>query len=378
MWKKDGNNKKKALIKILSVFGHIPIVREEIFCRHCHEGHGIIDNMLEINDNHRMTNGMVELSAYIGQLIPSFDKASEVLKKLSKIDVCGTQIQIVSEEIGKKVFEKDHKNAEIAYKMPEEVAPQELLKNRKKGRLYILADGLQVNTRIKDGDGSTWREMKLGLVFYDGDVITRENSSAMIIKKEYVSYFGCVEEFKKMLFAAAARAGYGRIEEIVLIGDGAQWIWNMCKELFPDAVKILDFYHVSENVNSYAKYLYPEDEVSRKIFVDKILNALLEDHVQEAIDLVALNRVEKSPSSVINLSNYLETNRDKITYKSFKDAGYYIGSGAIESANKMVIQQRMKQSGMRWGLNGGQYIASLRAKYESNLWNNVVEIIEAA
>ncbi len=67
-----------------------------------------------------------------------------------------------------------------------------------------------------------------------------------------------------------------------------------------------------------------------------------------------------------------------IDYKTYKEKGYYIGSGAIESANKTVIQQRMKQSGMRWSLNGAQYIAALRANHESNNWDEVIEEIYAS
>lgn len=82
--------------------------------------------------------------------------------------------------------------------------------------MYILTDGLQVNTRIEDINGSTWKEMKLGLIFNDKDVIRRGDGSYTIVKKEYGCYFGSIEEFKKLVFAAAARAGYGKIKEIVV------------------------------------------------------------------------------------------------------------------------------------------------------------------
>ena len=85
--------------------------------------------------------------------------------------------------------------------------------------------------------------MKSGLIFLDKDVVKRSDGSHITAKKEYVSFFGSVEEFKKVVFAAAAKAGYGKIREIAVIGDGAQWIRNMCEEIFPDAVQILDFYH---------------------------------------------------------------------------------------------------------------------------------------
>lgn len=284
-------------------------------------------------------------------------------------------IPFISEGIGKQVFEKDKDTAERAYEKPEEAVPQELPMYRKEGRLYIFSDGLQVNTRVEDENGSTWREMKLGLVFRDRDMIKRADGSGIITKKEYVSYFGSVNEFKKFLFAAAARAGYGKIKELVFIGDGAQWIWNTCEELFPDAVQILDYYHLSENVNEYAKFIYPEDEVTRKIWTNKVLDAVTEGKVEEAIKIVKEKQMDKAPKGVGNLYTYMTNNRNRIN--SYTDNGYYIGSGAIEGANKTVIQHRMNQSGMRWGIDGGQYVAALRAKYESGLWSSVEDIITA-
>lgn len=238
-----------------------------------------------------------------------------------------------------------------------------------------MTDGLQVNTRVEDENGSTWKEMKLGLVFCDKDVIKKGKDSHIITKKEYVSYFGGVDEFKKVLFDAAARAGYGKISELVVVGDGAAWIWNMCEEVFPDALQILDYYHLSENTHAYAKILYPEDEVGRKKWVKQILDAVTSGKVDEAIKLVEENRLNKVPSGVVNLYTYLTNNRDRINYKVYKKKGYYIGSGAIESGNKMVIQQRMKQSGMRWSIKGDQCIATLRTKYESNSWQDIESVI---
>jgi hypothetical protein len=370
--------KKNVLTRILSMFGHIPITRDELFCRRCHKGYGVIDKIIGIYGGHRITKGMTELITYMAQLVPSFERASEAIKKLLKIDVSSKQIQIVSEEVGKEVFERDMVKAKEAYEKPEEAAPQELPRNRKEGKLYILTDGLQVNTRVEDENGSTWKEMKLGLVFRDRDMIKRSDESCIITKKEYVSYFGSANEFKKYLFAAAARAGYGEIKEVVVVGDGAQWIWNMCEELFPDAVQILDFYHLSENTHSYAKFIYPEDEVSRKNFVNKVLDAVKKGKVDAAIKYVEEKKVEKVPSGIVNLYTYITNNRSRINYKAYKDAGYFIGSGAIESANKTVIQQRMKQSGMRWGVAGGQYIAALRTKHESGLWDEVIDVVYAS
>jgi hypothetical protein len=106
-----------------------------------------------------------------------------------------------------------------------------------------------------------------------------------------------------------------------------------------------------------------------------VLDKVQNDEVEEAINIVNKVKIEKLPDNIVNLPIYMENNRKRITYKTFKQKGYYIGSGAIESGNKMVIGQRMKQAGMRWGISGGQYIAALRAKYESNKWDDVVKAV---
>jgi hypothetical protein len=369
--------KEASLIRIQSIYGYIPIKRDMVFCRRCHTGYGIIDKEIEIYGEHRITRGMTERLAYIGQLLP-FERGAEALEKLTGVEVSASLVETISEEVGKEIFDEEMNEAKEAWDKPEESVPQELPRYRKEARLYIMVDGLQVNTRVEDENGSTWKEMKLGLVFCDKDVIKKGKDSHIITKKEYVSYFGGVNEFKKLLFAAAARAGYGKIAELVVVGDGAAWIWNMCEELFPDAVQILDFYHLSENIHEYSKILYTENEVGRKKWVKEILDSITTGKVDEAIKYVEASKPEKIPDRIVNLHTYLTNNRERIDYKYYKEKGYYIGSGAIESGNKMVIQQRMKQSGMRWSINGGQYIAALRTKHESNKWDDVTKKIYSA
>ena len=212
-------------------------------------------------------------------------------------------------------------------------------------------------------------------LFNSKDVIKKGENNQKITKKEYISYFGSVEEFKKLIFAAIIRAGYGTIKRIVVIGDGAHWIWNMCNEIMPDAVEILDFYHLSENIYQYATFLYPEDEVTRKRWAETTISISRHGRTEDFIKKVEEKKVTQTPIGIVNLYNYVMNNKDRINYKEYEEKGYYIGSGAIESGNKTVIQQRMKQAGMRWNITGGQYIAALRAKHESNMWNKIQEVI---
>ena len=101
----------------------------------------------------------------------------------------------------------------------------------------------------------------------------------------------------------------------------------------------------------------------------------MEGKVEDAMKIVEEKMVEKTPKGIGNLYTYMTNNQNRINYKAYKNKGYYIGSGAIEGANKTVIQHRMNQSDMRWGNNGGRYIAALRSKFESNQWCDVEAII---
>lgn len=318
---------------------------------------------------------MTDLITYAGQVAMSFEKSSELIKKFTGIEVSDSLIRSITEEAGEKVFKQDMERAKESYEKPEIAAPVLLEKEKKKGILYILMDGSAVNTIQLDDSGSSWREMKLGMVFTDYNKVKRKDGKIIITEKEYVTFFGEVGEFKKLLFDAAARAGYGKIKEVVIIGDGAHWIWNMCEEIFPDAVQILDYYHLSKNVHGFARYLYPDNDIEMKRWAKDILEKLDEGRIDEVINNLPNSKETKLPSQIPNLKVYLKNNRHRIDYRRYKLKGYYIGSGAIESGNKMVIQQRMKQSGMRWSVSGGQQVATLRAKYASKQWDKVKSVI---
>jgi hypothetical protein len=318
---------------------------------------------------------MADLLTYSGQVAMSFEKASELINKFTGIEVSESMIRSVTEEAGEKVFNSDMKHADESYKNPEIAAPYLLEKDKKEGVLYIMMDGSAVNTIHQDDSGSSWREMKLGLVFADYNRIRTKNGKFIITEKEYVTYFGEVGEFKKLIFDAAARAGYGKIKEVVMIGDGAHWIWNMCDELFPDAVQILDYYHLSENVHKFGRYLYPYNDIEMKKWSKSTLEKVDKGEITQLIEELPDLEGVKLPLQVPNLKTYMKNNKNRIDYAEYKGKGYYIGSGAIESGNKMVIQQRMKQSGMRWSVAGGQQIAALRAKYASDKWDKVSKVI---
>jgi len=363
-------------ITISTPHGKLVVIRNMDYCPACGKMYGQNDKIFDISNEHRITKDFLEVVTYLAQMIPGFKNAEEVLFKLMGVEISASQIKILAEEVGEEVFKRQLKKATTSYSSPEKAAPAALEKDKKDTVLYVLMDGSAVNTRIQDQEGSTWKEMKLGLTFLDKDVIKRKDAAGIITKKEYVTYLGSVNEFKKLLFDSAAKAGYGQVKKVVVIGDGAHWIWNMCKELFPDAECILDYYHMAENVYSYAKELFPYDEKKYRKWAKTVIYYIETQQIKKALKKIESSPVKtKEGGNAFNLAGYIQNNIDKISYLDYKNKNYYIGSGMIESGNKLVVQKRMKQAGMRWGIDGAQYIATLRSKHESNQWHDVEKII---
>jgi hypothetical protein len=320
----------------------------------------------------KMTREMMCEVSFWAQNQSSFKAAEEIIYRVHGVMLGTTTIRAIAEYVGKIIFEEDTKAAEKIY---ENMNAIEWV-NKRKGVLYIQTDGAALNTRIKDKDGSSWRENKLGMVFSSDNIQTRTNKkgekSNKILKKEYTSYIGNVNEFKKYLFACAVKNGYGRYEKTIMLSDGAVWIRNMCDELFPDAIQILDLYHLCENTYSYAKAILQNDEAKYVPWAEEIILKFKNSETDDVLDALKKYKNQKLPKGVVNLFNYVNSNIDRIDYKHYSENGYYIGSGAIESGNKVVLQKRLKLAGMRWNEITAQYLLSLRTKYESGLWSDFV------
>jgi hypothetical protein len=357
------HSEKKITLK--TMYGEVIIGRSYHLCRECKYSEIPLDDELEINGlPYKITTRCQMEIAFYGQNQSSFQEAGSMINKVLNIEISGESVREITEEVGRVIFEKDTLRSKNAY---ENAHLLNVSENPKKTTLYIMTDGAAVNTRIEDANGSTWREGKTVMVFTDKDLIKRKDGGHIITKKEYASFIGSAEEFRKYVWDIATRNGYGLVEKVVVIADGATWIRNMCLELFPEAVQILDLYHLKENVYEYAKYKFSNDASKYVPWAESINTKLEEGQANEV--LAGLPPDETTPQNVVNLRIYLENNLSKLNYPEYKKNGFFVGSGAIESAQKTVVQRRLKQAGMRWSVGGAQHVLTLRAKVESKLWD---------
>lgn len=209
--------------------------------------------------------------------------------------ITAPQIRKITEYIGNKVHNTLKENAEKTYKEIVELSKSEST-IRPGFTMVIEFDGSMIRHLLEKG--TEWKELKLGCIFI-------KNKIGKVIQKEYISYCGSAEKFKKFLFHLAVEMKYMEMETIQVIADGAHWIWNICNELFPNAIEVLDYYHCKENVFEYFKAVYVNDNTKAKKEANKIMKKIEREVKTETI-LKQIPELEVIPQGIVNLKNYLD------------------------------------------------------------------------
>ena len=238
---------------------------------------------------------------------------------------------------------------------------------------YGMIDGSMVYTREEDGG---WKEMKLGRIFTDGVHYQINEKRGWVRESLYTAHFGQCEPFLDK-FEPILDHFEPLEQRLVFINDGANWIWKRIEESYPKATQILDFFHACEYLTDFAK-LFIKNEQERQVWISAQKASLLNDGVEQVIQSIQTFQAngKKQKEGQEKILTYYQNNKHRMMYRTFKEKGMLIGSGPIESAHRVVIQKRMKQSGQRWTIIGGQQVANLRVAHINNQWDNVVDLIK--
>ena len=243
--------------------------------------------------------------------------------------------------------------------------------------VYAMADGCQVPTRPCQ-EGSSWKEMKLGRLFFEQEHLQITGKANMIRQSSYVAHFGTHQEFTKK-FEQVVDLYEKHQQNLVFINDGAKWINDWINTNYPQATNILDFYHAAEYLHDFAKVFYGKKATQQAAqWVTQQKELLNNDQIAQCIEqieaLTCRSQVKKQAQQ--RILTYYRNNQDRMYYKTYRKRGLLIGSGPIESAHRFVIQKRMKQSGQKWTKQGGQRIVNLKVANLNQQWGKVVQLIK--
>jgi hypothetical protein len=289
-----------------------------------------------------------------------YREASELADALLNVSISDQQIRRVCIHYGLLVDALVESNIECMLPRLEDCG--------QKDPTYIMMDGSMLFTR---DDG--WKELKLARVFNGSKVIDIQDNRNEIVESIYCSHLGGVKEF----FPKLERYVQG-YNHLVVVADGAKWIWNWCEDNYPGCVQILDFYHAKEKLVLLANTHFNHQDKKGK-WLTAQLELLKDDQVVQVVNNVKKMacRSEEAKKSKAKLIKYFIDHEDRMLYKTFTEKGYLIGSGPIEAAHRSVIQQRMKLSGQKWSIIGANAIANLRCYRKSNAWHIITNLVKA-
>ncbi|HEX6509232.1 MAG TPA: hypothetical protein VF221_16515 [Chloroflexota bacterium] len=166
------------------------------------------------------------------------------------------------------------------------------------------------------------------------------------------------------------RAGTEKAEVVCAVMDGADWLQTFCDLLCPDAVRILDFPHAVQHLAAAAQAAYGPGTPEASEWLGTQCSQLKDGQIETVIAAVKAlpARTEQAREVRCREAAYLAKRAKQMAYDQYLEAGYPIGSGMVESANKLVVEARLKGSGMHWQRENVSPMVSLRALTCSGIW----------
>ena len=343
--------------KILSIVGEVTVERPYYLCPHCHEGQFPADAELDI-ENTEFSPGVRRMHALVGQQAP-FEQSREQMKVLAGLDVTTKAVERVAEAIGEDLAGKERQEIQKAVQLD-----LPLVLGDPVPILYVQMDGTGVPVVKKetegrkgkrDGQPAHTREAKLGCVFTQ----TKWDEEGHPIREpDSTTYTGAIEtaeEFGRRLYVEAWKRGWSRAQKKVVIGDGAEWIWNLAREHFPSALQIVDLYHARQHLWELARALHPHDERQQAAWTKVHQKRWLDQGKIEKL-VESLRSIKTCDTEVAEKphteAEYFEKNAARMRHPQFRQQHLFVGSGVIEAGCKTVIGSRLKRSGMFWTVRG--------------------------
>jgi len=337
---------------VLTSLGAVTVRRAYYHCPSCRRGQIPYDQQSGLGPG-QLSNHLASAVSLLASQT-SFDQAGRMLEELLGVRVDDNTIAQTAERVGAVVLERN--DAAVTGALERRNPPKAQVHPE---RLYISTDGTTAPTL----DG--WREVKCGAVYWDDPVEGRQLRYAARLE-------GC-ESFGQRLWYLACECGLRQAEEVVVLGDGAPWIWNQARLRFSRSKQILDWYHASEHIWQCANGLYGEGKKAGASWANRMLKRLYEHGGRALLKRLRRSRRSrrKSPEVLLELIGYVVSNVDRMDYPAYRSAGLDIGSGPVESACKRLVGGRLKGPGMRWSVPGAESVLALRIAWFNGQWEEL-------
>jgi len=348
----------------ITSLGEMQLERAYYYHAACHYGWYPLDERLKLGAS-ELSPRVQEMVSYLGAFIP-FEQAQTFLSKYSNVNISHDTVNNATVAIGQALLEKQE--AQVRHAWDTSSLPVCEIATPPK-RLYVSADG--INHLLPDGQG---KEIKVAAVFETEERCNKEGETEIhAINIEYVVHSNA-EELARAAYLIAVKRGSKSAEEIIVLGDGANWIWNRVAGMFlrEKKTEILDFYHAAEYIWDAGKAVWGPSTVEANVWGKQQCHILKHNGSRPVLGALRSLWPANSapPEPITNAITYFENQGPRMNYPLYIERGLQIGSGSAESAVKRVVGTRINQVGMRWNANRAEAVAHVRAGILSDRWDD--------
>jgi hypothetical protein len=346
------------------LMGSVDLTRHYYHCANCGKGHCPWDEILRTTGQ-RLTPAAREVVCLAG-IQESFGKAANrTLHKLTGIRLSESTVERTTESAGMQLKEKQESG--VLFGQGERYEW-----NRDAENVTCAYVSLDLTGIMMQGEKAAKVDGRMVTVAMIYNPQPREGDEEALSKPcdgvRYLAGFYDLEELGLQMRQQAAQVGMNDAEQWIALTDGGAGLEHFIDVNFPRAEKILDFFHAAEHLSAFAKRYRPG--AASGPLLDAWCHSLKHAGGTQVIRMLErLQRQKMSPEvqeAYDGLLNYLKSNEHRMDYPRYLKRGWQIGSGAIESACKRVVNQRLCMGGMRWGEEGSDAVAHLRALYQSD------------
>ena len=359
---------------VVSVFDKVSYRRRYYVCPACSCGQAPLDQRMGLAPG-QVTPGLAKLLALAGVEV-AFEEGCRLVEQFLLFRVSDNTLRKeterfgalqAAEEAGWQVASQD---TDSLQRRLWEIGPQP-------GRLYGSIDGTIVPLVDE------WRELKC-LAWYRVAPVPsyqpRRHHASQVgelneLQGQDITYHCAMtdpERFGELVWTTAWQRLADLHQEIVFVCDGATWIWKLIERYFPNATQIVDWYHASQYLPPIAEAAFGKDTPQAKTWLEQarqlLWDGLIDDLIHDCQLLAHRPQAAKPASQAVT---YFSNNHKRMDYARFRQQGYLIGSGTIESGCKQIASLRLKRAGARWTEPGAVHTAKARAAWLSGSWDTL-------
>ena len=304
--------------------------------------------------------------------IASYRRAAAAFSDLTHLPLAKSTLQQLVQEYGQAIVGQEAAEAEAIVRVPskEEAVVWRPVPEPDSEIMNVSVDGVLIHL-LDEG----WKEVKT-IAISAVEPVVNDNTGEVDVQLTHHSYRAGLWEAATCanhLWVEAERRGLAKAKLLVSVNDGAAWIWAMIFMCFARCVQILDWWHAVQYLWVIAAPALGQGTPAAAEWVKQQKRLLAQSNLRQVLRNVRLlyPRGQPLPEAVAKAVCYLFRQRWRMRYREFRLAGCPIGSGTVESACKVVVQQRMKQAGMRWSRKGAAAMLALRCALLSERWQPI-------